>query len=300
MMVKKEEIRTLLFGSRQRRIFWISLAVHLFLVFLILADFKGSSAEEFSVNLVEEPSSGPAVAAETVRLPPSPDPDENVNPPPAPPEPEVADLPPVPAPPEPEIADLPMPMPETKKPDTPPEPKISLPQVPKRVKAVAEPKINLPAVPVKTGTLARSLPSDRVLKNTSKVGVRTGSQTNKDIPIGSRDAAQRYGEKFSDTPNGGRNSDARYAAVLGVFLKAQWSSYTPARAQLGDGKPEVTVWLAISGDGRLLEARIEKPSGNAGMDQAVARLLEALKRQQLPKSPDGSVWRNRVIFDTNG
>jgi len=62
----------------------------------------------------------------------------------------------------------------------------------------------------------------------------------------------------------------------------------------------LTVLLAISGDGRLLEARIERPSGNAAMDSAVTRLLNDLRTQILPKSPDGRPWRNRVTFDTSG
>lgn len=282
-------------AERTRKIFYVSLGIHIVLLFVpllvmaLMSLFEPDPPEDLTVNLVDDPSTGPVVAAETTRLPPSPKPEAEVNPPPippkpAPPEPELPDVPPVPAPPEPELADLPAP-PVPPRVKAPPEPELDLPKV------VKKPPKKRPVVPPDT---------DRTLRNTRKVGVRTGSQTNKDIAIGKRDAAQRYGEKFSNTPNGGRRNEARYAALLGAFLKVRWSAFVPARAQLGDEKPEVVVLIAISGDGRLLEARIEKPSGNAAMNNAVNRLLETLKTQQLPRSPDGRVWRNRVIFDTSG
>lgn len=279
--------------ERTRKVFYVSLGVHTALLFvpllLMLAAklFAPDPQEELTVNLVDEPSTGPVVAAETTRLPPAPKPEENVNPPPvppapAPPEPELTDVPPVPAPPEPVLADLPLP-PVPKLPEAPPEPKLKLPKVVKTKKK--------PSVPPET---------DRTLRNTRKVGVRTGSQTNKDIAIGKKDAAQRYGERFSNTPNGGRRNNARYAALLGAYLKMRWTPFVPARAQLGDDKPEVVVFISISGDGKLLQARIEKPSGNPAMDHAVKRLLESLKMQTFPRSPDGQGWSNRVIFDTSG
>ena len=279
-------------AERSRKVFYISLGAHTVLVFvplllmLIMKLFEPAPPEDLTVNLVDEPSTGPVVAAQTTRLPPAPRPEENVNPPPvpptpAPPEPELPDVMPVPAPPEPELTDLPTP-PVPKRPKVPPEPKLQLPKVVKTKK---------PAVPPDT---------DRTLRNTRRVGVRTGSQTNKDIAIGKKDAAQRYGEKFSNTPDGGRRNEARYTALLGAFLKMRWTPFVPARAQLGDDKPEVVVFLSISGDGKLQAARIEKPSGNPAMDNAVLRLLETLKTQSLPKSPDGKPWSSRVIFDTNG
>ena len=259
-------------AERTRKVFYISLGVHTVLIFvplllmLIMKLFEPAPPEDLTVNLVDDPSTGPVVAAQTTRLPPAPKPEENVNPPP---------IPPTPAPPEPELPDV-MPVP------APPEPKLQLPKVVKKKK---------PAVPPDT---------DRTLRNTRRVGVRTGSQTNKDIAIGKKDAAQRYGEKFSNTPDGGRRNEARYTALMGAFLKMRWTPFVPARAQLGDDKPEVVVFLSISGDGKLQAARIEKPSGNPAMDNAVLRLLESLKIQTLPKSPDGKPWSSRVIFDTNG
>lgn len=279
-------------AQRTKKVFYVSLGGHIALIFVpmllmaVMNLFAPDAPEELTVNLVDEPSTGPVVAPETTRLPPSPEPEPEVNPPPVPPapvppEPEIADLP-TPAPPEPVITDLPTPVPQIK---APPEPVI--PDLPKVVKT-QKPKKTPPPNP------------DRTLHNTRKVGVRTGSQTNKDIAIGKKDAAQRYGERFSNTPNGGKRNDARYAARLGAFLKIRWSGFVPARAQLGDAKPEVVVMLAVSGDGRLLEARIERPSGNPAMDNAVKRLLESLRGQILPRSPDGRPWRDRVIFDTSG
>lgn len=277
---------------RARKVFCFSLAGHLLLVVLplllgVLADWlHPQDREDLTVNLVDEPSVGPEVAPQTTRLPPSPTPEPEVNPPPVPPkpapqEPEIADLP-KPAPPEPEVADLPVPAPPKPKPKkAPPEPAFDLPKV-------VKPK---PATPP---------PQDRKLTDSRKTGVRTGERKDPRIPISGKETSQRYGEKASDSPDGGKRNDARYAAMLGAFLKARWSAYVPARAQLGDAKPEVTVLLAISGDGRLLEARIERPSGNAAMDSAVTRLLNDLRTQILPKSPDGRPWRNRVTFDTRG
>ena len=177
-----------------------------------------------------------------------------------------------------------------------PEPEVNPPPVPP-TPAPPEPKIDLPKV-VKPKPAAP--PQDRKLTDSRKTGVRTGERKDPNIPISGKETSQRYGEKSSDSPDGGKRNDERYAALLGAFLKIRWSAYVPARAQLGDAKPEVTVRLTISGDGRLLDARIEKPSGNAAMDGAVARLLEALRTQPLPKSPDGRERSNRVTFDTSG
>lgn len=279
-------------AERTRKVFYVSLGVHAVLIIvplfimLIMSLLEPDPPEDLTVHLVDDPSTGPVVAPQTTRLPPSPKPEPEVNPPPvpptpAPPEPELPDVMPVPVPAEPVLTDLPVP-PAEPRPRVPAEPRLKLPKVAKKKKTAAPPD------------------PDRTLRNTRKVGVRTGSQTNKDIAVGKRDAAQRYGEKFSNTPDGGRRNEARYTALLGAFLKVRWSPFVPARAQLGESKPEVVVYLVISGEGRLQEARIEKPSGNPAMDHAVERLLETLKTQQLPRSPDGRVWRNRVIFDTSG
>ena len=136
-------------AERTRKVFYVSLGVHTALLFvpllLMLAAklFAPDPLEELTVNLVDEPSSGPVVAAETTRLPPAPKPEENVNPPPvppapAPPEPELTDVPPVPAPPEPVLADLPLP-PVPKLPKAPPEPKLKLPKVVKQKKKPSVP-----------------------------------------------------------------------------------------------------------------------------------------------------------------
>ena len=279
---------------RGRKVFCFSLAGHFLLAVLpfllgVLADWLHPRVrEELTVNLVDEPSTAPEVAPQTTRLPPSPKPEPKVNPPPvppkpAPPEPKIADLP-VPVPPEPKIADLPMPAPPKKKPvkKPPAEPKIDLPKIVKKPKPAAPPQ------------------QDRRLTDSRKVGVRTGERKNPDIPIGAKDTGQKYAPKASDTPDGGKRNDERYAAMLGMFLKSRWSACVPARAQLGDAKPEVTVQLTIAGDGRLLNARIEKPSGNAAMDGAVARLLNELRTQRMPKPADGREQSLRVIFDTRG
>ena len=103
--------------------FYGSLAGHV-LVFVIpmlvmaLADWlRPELPENLTINLVDEPSTGPKVAQTTTRLPPSPKPPEKVNPPPVPPspkppkEPDIPDVTPMPAPPEPNLAALPMPKP---------------------------------------------------------------------------------------------------------------------------------------------------------------------------------------------
>ena len=247
------------------------LAVILPLLFGVVADwFRPEDREELTVNLMDEPSVAPEVAPQTTRLPPAPTP-----------EPEIADLP-QPPPPEPEIANLPAPEPpKPKLPKAPPEPKFELPKV-------VKPK---PAAPP---------PQDRKLTDSRKTGVRTGERKNPDIPIGKRDTGQRYGEKPSDTPQGGPRNDARYAAMLSVFLKARWNTYVPVRAQLGAARPEVEVWLRISGEGKLLDARITRPSGNAMMDGAVTRMLNDLRRQPMPVPGNRREQNIRVTFDTSG
>ena len=276
---------------RARKIFFGSLAAH-FLTFVLpmllaalMEWMRPEKPEDLTVNLVDDPSVGPVVAHETTRLPPSPVPEPKVNPPPIPPkpvppdEPVLADLP-IPPPPEPVLTDLPAPaLPPKPRPKAPPEPRIKLPKIAKNTKPATPPK------------------PDRKLENTRKTGIKSGSLKNQDIPIGGKDAGQKYGDKHSDTPDGGPRNDARNAALLGKYLKNLWDPFTPAWGLVKDtARPEVEIWLEVSGDGRLLTARIVRPSGSAVMDRAAMRFLESLRSQTLPRPKDGRTWGHNFIL----
>lgn len=285
--------------GRGKRIFVNSLISHILvfivpLLWVMLMDQFNPPEETFSVNVVDEPSVGPVTGPVTTRLPPSekPTPEAEPDPTPAPePTPDLPTPEPTPALPEPAPPSLPEPTIKTPFP---------VPQPPKR----KEPKLSLPTPPrpptpkpVKAKNTNASSDNSRRLTNNKKKGGRTGSNFNDQVPIGKADVAQKFGEKFSNTPQGGPDRASRYSALLATFLKTQWQAFVPSRADLGDSRPTVLVSISIAGNGTVLEARIVRSSGVAAMDIAARRMLDSLKR--VPAPLDGKPWKHdNIELDT--
>jgi TonB family protein len=95
---------------------------------------------------------------------------------------------------------------------------------------------------------------------------------------------------------GGKNTDNptdSYDQVLGSYLKKYWN--TPYKEELGGKKPEVTVLINISADGRIASYRILKSSNNRPMDDSVERLFSSLKR--VPQPPDRVAREFKLIME---
>ncbi len=125
-------------------------------------------------------------------------------------------------------------------------------------------------------------------RNATKYGDGGGSNTNMAVPIGNADRAQTYGKQNNGTPGGGaKGEDERYWSRLGNYIKMRWSE--PPGSLLGDARPQVTIQLAIAGDGRVTDARIIRRSGNRSMDESVQRMLANLDRVPAPSNGSTSI-----------
>ena len=279
-------------SSRQRTIvFCCSVIAHIGLLFvpMLLLFLDGCmlprEEEEFNINIVETPATAEEIAPIVQQPPPSEvEQPEESNPEPVP-EPEITP-PPVPEPPQPIPAvaqpefELPQPVPEEEKPK----------------KTVAQPKFKMPTVPKPKPKPKPQPKQDRKLVNTKNTKPKsTKSKSDPRIPIGKTATGQIYG-KNSNTPQGGKLDQNAYNRKLASFLKMKWNDYTPTQAHIGDAKPETTVALSISPDGKILSAKISKPSGVAAMDQAVIRMLNDLAKSTLPRPDDGKTWSDTINF----
>lgn len=242
----------------------------------------------FRVKLGEpELNSGPVVG------PPEKTPDE----PPAPPEPPAPE-PPAPTPPAPEPPAPPAPEPPA--PVIPSKPAPKEPTVPK-VKPKPKPKVKpkpkakpKPKPKVKPKQQPRKKPQkkdDGVYRpkntNNQKIGTGYNRQNNARIPVGSRNAAQKYGDKFDNRAPGGGASESmeRYGKNLVRYLKSRWTY--PPKSLLGGKIPSVHIELDIAPNGRVLGKRIIKRSGVNAMDQSIERMLDQL--EQVPSPPDKKI-----------
>ena len=246
----------------------------------------------FRVKLGEpELNSGPVVG------PPEKTPDE----PPAPPEPPApeppAPEPPTPEPPAPPAPEPPAPaIPPKPAPKEPAVPKIAPKPKPKPVKPKTKPKPK--PKPVKPKTKPKTKPTPKPKKkddgvyhpkntNNQKIGTGYNRQNNARIPVGSRNAAQKYGNKFDNRPPGGGASESmeRYGKNLVRYLKSRWTY--PPKSLLGGKMPSVHIELDIAPNGRVLGKRIIKRSGVNAMDQSIERMLDQL--EQVPSPPDKKI-----------
>ena len=123
--------------------------------------------------------------------------------------------------------------------------------------------------------------------NNQKIGTGYNRQNNARIPVGSRNAAQKYGDKFDNRPPGGGASESmeRYGKNLVRYLKSRWTY--PPKSLLGGKMPSVRIELDIAPNGRVLGKRIIKRSGVNAMDQSIERMLDQL--EQVPSPPDKKI-----------
>ncbi len=268
------------FNGREKVIFITVLILHVLVIGFFAVQFESTpQTDELNINLVDEPSVGPKVAPVTTRREYSPEPPKESAPAPIP-EPEAPDLP-----------DLP-PVPAT--PPAPAEPNFNAPPLPAPRK-VSEPKVaRLPRPPRRNTT--------RKLTTTKTTVRKTGTNNNEFVPIGKEDLAQMFGEKPSNTPQGGPKTDAGYKQKFAAYLKMHWPNYQPSRAELGNAweKREfrVRIDLHIDGSGRTVSWQLRSSTGNAVMDRAIMRMFENLT--QFPAPDGGKPFRmsnESIVFE---
>ena len=99
------------------------------------------------------------------------------------------------------------------------------------------------------------------------------------------------GKPNHQTPQGGlTEADEAYYNRLKQLLDFKWAQ--PPDSLLGGQRPQATIELEISADGRVLSARIIRKSGVFSMDESIRLLLKALDR--VPRPPNGA-----LIVDVN-
>ena len=230
-------------------------------------------AEQVRSNAGPKSSPPPEPPAPQVKQPPRPPvepPVPKVKPPPRPPV----------EPPVPRVKRLPR---QTKVPPKPtPRPPVE-PPVPR----VKQPPRQQPKIKGTRQNVKSNQQPSRSRPDTRSTG-RTGGSTRHTagVPIGSRDAGQRLGPSNHQTPQGGLTAaEEKYYDQLKKFLDFKWSQ--PPDSLLGGQRPQATIELEISADGRVLSSKIVKLSGNNSMDESVRRLLKVLDR--VPAPPNGAM-----------
>ena len=266
-------------GSRWM-IFLAVVAVHALLVFLpYLKSLRPAPVREnmFKVKLgSDQPSHDVNVGKPERTRPTGVEPAAPEKPITPPPEPQIPKTPPkkVTPPPEPQI------------PKAPPKKTVKPP--PKRTtrKTVAPPPE--PTVPTASTKPRNHSTGDRRSSTSRQTEEkrRGGNNFNNTVPIGSRNTGQRLGKPDHRTPQGGlTEADEAYNRRLKVVMEDKWIQ--PPDSLLGGLRPQATIELEISADGRVLSARIIKESGNFSMDESVRRLLKVLDRVPVP--PNGAL-----------
>lgn len=71
-----------------------------------------------------------------------------------------------------------------------------------------------------------------------------------------------------------------YENSVGAYLYQLWD--TPDKSLLNGKRPEVKIQLNIAANGKLLNARILKPSGITAMDKSIQKLLQKIKYLPIP------------------
>lgn len=195
----------------------------------------------------------PTPPTPTVKTEPVPTPPELV-----PPKPKPKQKPkPKPVPPKPK------PVPPKPKP-VPPKPKYLSPEdIAKATKVVRKksvtPHPQQDFKPLSPAELAQAIGENRT-------GVRNGNP-------GSHSNGGRQGPPGPPGPSIGQLR-ATYGSQLGAYLKPRWNQ--PSKYELSNQKPEVTIRLNISPDGRVTYAQIIQASNIGAMDRSVQKLLNSL------------------------
>ena len=114
-----------------------------------------------------------------------------------------------------------------------------------------------------------------------------GSNLNPNVPVGSKDRAQKYGNPDNRAPGGGARLKIKEYAERNLlpYLKSRWKQ--PPDSLLGGKRPSVEISLTIGAGGRVERAVIERASGVSAMDDSVKRLLAGL--DILPVPPEGKL-----------
>ena len=241
-----------------------------------------------------EPSHAPEVGPpERLRptgdpSPPPPEPAVKTPPKPVPPEPVVKPQPPkpVPAPKEPKVVKPKPREPKVVKPK-PREPKIVKPKTPRtrnqrdrqQTRNSREPAVK--PSPRQNRRNAKTSPDDGVYRPPG------GSNFNPNVRIGNRDPGQKRGPADNRTPMAGKDdaADREWQNRVQRFVEVSWNP--PENVFWGDNPPQAVLELVISADGRVLSARLVKPSGNPRMDATIQQLIVLLKGRKAPPPPGG-------------
>ena len=285
--------------ARSRNIFFIIAGIHVGVISaVVIADFipdakppvKPPIAYRVKLSDAEEPSTAPEVGPPE-RIPPAP-------PSPPIPEPPVPE-PPAPEPPAPKPVPKPKPKPKPVKPKTKPKPKPKPKPVKPKTKPKPKPKPVKPKTkPVKPKTKPKTKPvkQPEVYHDSSwdnfdpnaKPTPRGGRNTNKKVPVGTRDRGQKIGPVDSRTPAGGVNNisaeEEQYISSLQTFMLEKW---VRPPGILVDESTAVTVEISIDASGRVLSKRIIGASANAAVNRSAQQMLNNLS--YVPRPPHGAV-----------
>ena len=110
-----------------------------------------------------------------------------------------------------------------------------------------------------------------------------GSNTNMNVPIGQRDRGQRFGKQNNATPAGGATeAEEKYWDRVDKFFTERWKR--PAGVLVSDDT-SVVVYIKIDHTGRVLQAKIQTPSGNTAVNRSAELMLQHLDR--IPQPPPG-------------
>ena len=94
-----------------------------------------------------------------------------------------------------------------------------------------------------------------------------------------------YGNNFPTQQGALTEADEAYHRKLRNILDFKWKE--PPDSLLNGRRPQTTIELEISADGRVVGASVVKESGNGPMDESIRRLLKTLDR--LPPPPRGAM-----------
>ncbi|HWY75637.1 MAG TPA: TonB family protein, partial [Verrucomicrobiae bacterium] len=227
-------------------------------------------------------------------------PNVQVTPPPAPPADEPATpvaLPPLPKP-ETHEQDTPKP-PERKprptpdsgfKPVTKPDEDIAPPKKPKIVLSAEDSKLRKPTTkPVKNTSEKDDAEARRAeaAKEAAAAKRRIANAVGSSIRSLDQNLSHATTVELSYPGDGGPLS-ANYKDVVASIYEAAW---TPP-AELNDDMVTVTVRVTIARDGRVINGRIIKVSGNSGMDRSIQNVLDTVTFIQ--PFPAGSTDQERT------
>ena len=173
------------------------------------------------------------------------------------------------------------PPPETAQPIPEPPPEPAEPEIPEVIETPAEiaelappPPMRKPEAPVRQKLIEPKPEIDlaEALPSTPGAGGKAGAQDSPDA-----------GNSAADASAGGMaGTEADYASVLLAWLERH-KEYPPA-AQQRRQQGVVLLYIVIDRDGRVINSRIQKSSGQQLLDQAALAMLE--RAQPLPPIPD--------------